>query len=99
VHGADRDNTRRAMFTASLGIARQLGMQTVAEGVEDLADWNFLRQQGCDLAQGYFVARPMPAGDLRAWWVDWQVRFQAFQDEMDADPLLQTLPSVKMKLS
>ena len=99
VHGADRDNTRRAMFTASLGIARQLGMQTVAEGVEDLADWNFLRQQGCDLAQGYFVARPMPAGDLRAWWVDWQARFQAFQDEMDVDPLLQTLPGVKMELS
>lgn len=99
VHGADKDNTRRVMFNASLGIAQQLGMRTVAEGVEDRADWNFLRQQGCELAQGYFVARPMPAGDLRAWCVDWQARFQTFQAEMDVDPLLQTLPSIKMELS
>lgn len=74
VHGAGQDKTRRAIFSASLGIARQLGMKTVAEGVEDRADWNFLRQQGCDLAQGYFIARPMPAGDLRAWLADWEAR-------------------------
>ncbi|OYY95777.1 MAG: hypothetical protein B7Y41_00320 [Hydrogenophilales bacterium 28-61-23] len=74
VHGADRDKTRCAIFSASLGMARQLGMKTVAEGVEDRADWNFLRQQGCDLAQGYFIARPMPAGDLSAWLADWRAR-------------------------
>jgi EAL domain-containing protein (putative c-di-GMP-specific phosphodiesterase class I)/FixJ family two-component response regulator len=74
VHGAEQDNTRRAILAASLGIARQLGMKTVAEGVEDIADWNFLRQQGCDLAQGYFIARPMPAGEVDAWRVDWAAR-------------------------
>ena len=74
VHGAGQDKTRRAIFTASLGMARQLGMRTVAEGVEDRADWDFLRQQGCDLAQGYFIARPMPADKLPAWLADWEAR-------------------------
>jgi PAS domain S-box-containing protein len=74
VHGASQDKTRRAIFTASLGMARQLGMKTVAEGVEDRTDWDFLRQQGCDLAQGYFIARPMPGDQLPAWLADWETR-------------------------
>lgn len=98
VHGAEKDNTRRVMFTASLGIARQLNMKTVAEGVEDRADWDFLRLQGCDLAQGYFVARPMLAGDLNAWLAVWEARFQAFQNEAGGGPFLQTFSNVKMEL-
>ncbi len=74
VHGAATDNTRNAIFTASLGMARQLGITTVAEGVEDQADWDFLRQKGCDLAQGYFIAKAMPAADLRAWASHWKAR-------------------------
>jgi EAL domain-containing protein (putative c-di-GMP-specific phosphodiesterase class I)/FixJ family two-component response regulator len=74
VHGAWANDTQRAMFDASLGLARQLGMGTVAEGVEDQADWNFLRQQGCDVAQGYFIARPMPAENFAAWMLDWEKR-------------------------
>ena len=74
VHGAWADETLRAIYDASLGLARQLGMEVVAEGVEDRADWNFLRRTGCDLAQGYFIARPMPATDLQGWMQAWQVR-------------------------
>ncbi len=74
VHGACSNETQRAIFDASLGLAKQLKMESVAEGVEDLADWNFLRQRGCDLAQGYFIAKPMPAADLPAWLADWEVR-------------------------
>ena len=55
-------------------MARQLGMKTVAEGVEDRDDWDFLRAAGCDLAQGYFIARPMPAADLPGWMADWESR-------------------------
>lgn len=71
VHGAHHDETRRAIFGASLNLARQLRMKTVAEGVEDQADWDFLRKQGCDMAQGYFIARPMPALDLPDWMAKW----------------------------
>lgn len=71
VHGAARDETRRAILSGSLHLARQLGMEVVAEGVEDQADWDFLRLFGCDLAQGYFIARPMPAADLPGWIESW----------------------------
>lgn len=67
VHGACRDRTRAAMLAASLGIARQLGICSVGEGVEDRDDWEFLRAQGCDLAQGYFIARPMKGEQLLGW--------------------------------
>jgi EAL domain-containing protein (putative c-di-GMP-specific phosphodiesterase class I)/FixJ family two-component response regulator len=74
VHGAWDNDTQRAIFSASLGLARQLGMEAVAEGVEDQKDWDFLRQQRCDLAQGYFIAKPMPAADLPSWLSDWKAR-------------------------
>jgi EAL domain-containing protein (putative c-di-GMP-specific phosphodiesterase class I) len=74
VHGAWANDTQRAMFDASLGLAKQLGMETVAEGVEDQADWDFLRQQGCDVAQGYFIARPMPAEQFIPWMLEWEER-------------------------
>ena len=74
VHGAWGNDTQRAMFDASVGLAQQLAMETVAEGVEDRADWNFLRQHHCDVAQGYFIARPMPAEDFPGWLADWEQR-------------------------
>lgn len=98
VHGADRDNTRRAMFTASLGIARQLNMQTVAEGVEDRADWNFLRQEGCDQAQGYYIAHPMLAEELSLWLVAWKERFKELQAEVEVDSMMQTPSSGRVVL-
>ena len=76
VHGAWDNGTVRAMFDASLGLAKQLDMEIVAEGVEDRDDWDFLRKTGCDIAQGYFIARPMPAADLPEWIKRWQKRVQ-----------------------
>ncbi|MDX9766086.1 MAG: EAL domain-containing protein, partial [Ectothiorhodospiraceae bacterium] len=74
VHGAWRDASLQAIFEASLGVARQLGMKTVAEGVEDRDDWDFLRARGCDLAQGFFIGRPMPAAELPEWMAQWEAR-------------------------
>lgn len=71
VHGADRDPASRAIVEASLGMARQLGLRSVAEGVEDRADWEQMRELGCDVAQGYFIARPMPADVFDRWHADW----------------------------
>ncbi|MBK1641102.1 hypothetical protein CKO12_04275 [Chromatium okenii] len=79
VHNANQDNTKHAIFSASLGIARQLEMKAVAEGVEDRADWEFLRQQDCDLAQGYFVAKAMPAAELPCWLLEWTGRYAALR--------------------
>jgi EAL domain-containing protein (putative c-di-GMP-specific phosphodiesterase class I)/DNA-binding NarL/FixJ family response regulator len=74
VHGAWRDAQLAAIFDASLDIARKLGMRSVAEGVEDIEDWNFLRTHGCDIAQGYFIARPMPMAALADWLPEWELR-------------------------
>ena len=76
VHGAGLDLTARAMFDASLGLGKQLGLEVVAEGVEDRDDWELVRTAGCDLAQGYFIARPMPAAELPAWIESWKRRRQ-----------------------
>lgn len=47
-----------------ISIAHHLGMKVVAEGVESRAQWEFLRQKGCDFAQGYYMGRPMPLSDF-----------------------------------
>ncbi|MCE7914796.1 MAG: EAL domain-containing protein [Nitrosomonas sp. PRO4] len=74
VHRAWTDDTLRAIYDASLSMAKQLNMETVAEGVEDQNDWELLRQTGCDLAQGNFVSKPMQAADFPAWLETWQNR-------------------------
>jgi diguanylate cyclase (GGDEF)-like protein/PAS domain S-box-containing protein len=51
--------------TADLG--HNLGLTVVAEGVEDKPTWDMLAQFGCDAAQGYYMARPMPGAELSAW--------------------------------
>ena len=54
--------------------AEQLNLQVVGEGIEDREDLDFLCQLGCDVGQGYFIARPMPATDVAAWVGEWQAR-------------------------
>ncbi len=75
VHRAPTDATARAIFDASLSLAQKLGMNSVAEGVEDREDWDQLRRTGSDAAQGYFIGHPMEAAALPAWAVDWGQRF------------------------
>jgi EAL domain-containing protein (putative c-di-GMP-specific phosphodiesterase class I)/CheY-like chemotaxis protein len=77
VHRAWADETVRAIFDTSVLLAKQLGMQIVAEGVEDRADWDFVRRSGGGIAQGYFIGKPMPAGDILDWLEDWEERAQA----------------------
>jgi EAL domain-containing protein (putative c-di-GMP-specific phosphodiesterase class I)/FixJ family two-component response regulator len=74
VNGAGRDPAVRAIVEGTLAMARQLGMKSVAEGVEDRADWDFIRALGCDVAQGYFIARPMPGDGLPDWATAWEKR-------------------------
>ena len=74
VHGAWRDASLGSILDASLRMARKLGMKTVAEGIEDRADWDHLRAAGCDVAQGWFIARAMPAERLPGWLKSWEPR-------------------------
>lgn len=74
VHGAGRSASLGAMLEANLNMARRLGLATVAEGVEDRDDWDFLAANGCDLAQGWFVGRAMPPEALPDWAAAWELR-------------------------
>jgi EAL domain-containing protein (putative c-di-GMP-specific phosphodiesterase class I)/ActR/RegA family two-component response regulator len=76
VQAARHNQITRPMLEGSLGIARKLGMRSVAEGVETEDDWHLLRELGCDLAQGWFIGRPMLADRLPGWIAQWQSRCQ-----------------------
>jgi EAL domain-containing protein (putative c-di-GMP-specific phosphodiesterase class I)/CheY-like chemotaxis protein len=66
-HGASGNATLRAICSASLRMAHELKMQVVAEGIEKIEDWALLQDLGCDAAQGYLIARPMPAEEIAVW--------------------------------
>ena len=57
-----------------IGLARSFGRTVIAEGVETLAHGQRLMELGCDLAQGYGIARPMSAEQFPAWMTRWQTQ-------------------------
>ena len=61
-----------AILEGVLGLATAFRRQTIAEGVETAAHGELLLQLGCDLAQGYGIARPMPPADLPGWIDRWE---------------------------
>ncbi|HEV2441676.1 MAG TPA: EAL domain-containing protein, partial [Steroidobacteraceae bacterium] len=67
VHGAHERDSLQVILRSALEMASQLGIETVAEGVESLQDWRLLRQYGCKLAQGWLLAKAMPGGELEGW--------------------------------
>jgi len=64
----DADPRAAAIVESTIALSHSLGLAMVAEGVETLDALNRLRRYGCDLAQGYLVARPLPQDGLRAWF-------------------------------
>jgi EAL domain-containing protein (putative c-di-GMP-specific phosphodiesterase class I) len=59
--GGDRED--EALVRTIVRLGRTLGMTTVAEGIEEPAQLAKLCDLGCDLAQGYFLSRPLPAAE------------------------------------
>jgi diguanylate cyclase (GGDEF)-like protein len=50
-----------------IDLGHNLGLEVVAEGVSDGEIWDLLRGMGCDVAQGFYVSHPLPAGELTTW--------------------------------
>jgi diguanylate cyclase (GGDEF)-like protein len=67
VTGMADDPSDAAIVRSSLELARNLNLKVVAEGVETEEVWRQLADLGCESAQGYFLSRPLPAGDFLAW--------------------------------
>lgn len=74
VHGAHAREQLHVLIRGCIDIARQLGLKTVAEGVEDLQDLQHLKACGCDQAQGWLIAQPMPGAALLNWLAEWPGR-------------------------
>jgi EAL domain-containing protein (putative c-di-GMP-specific phosphodiesterase class I) len=62
----------QAILSGVLGLARAFGREVIAEGVETEAHGTLLLQLGCEVAQGYGIARPMPGADIPAWHAAWR---------------------------
>lgn len=72
VRGCLDDPEDLAIIEGVLGLATAFQRRVVAEGVETVEHGKMLLALGCELAQGYAIARPMPADELRAWVENWQ---------------------------
>jgi len=62
--GIPEDTNDCAIASAIIGIAKQLRHKVIAEGVENMAQFNFLKDAGCNELQGYLFSRPVPAADF-----------------------------------
>ncbi|WP_372927482.1 EAL domain-containing protein [Marinobacter sp.] len=71
VHNMQNDASDRAIVESVIFLAQRFSYPVLAEGVETMEQARGLKQMGCDYAQGYGFARPMPAGEVLAWVNHW----------------------------
>jgi len=86
VHRAAHTPALRTILEASLRLAQELGLRTVAEGVEERDDWDLLCASGCDMVQGFIVAKPMPGDAVEDWLAEWESRRNTLPTMPDYDP-------------
>ena len=67
-----RDAQDAKIVRSVVDLAHNLGLKVTAEGLEEAAAWGLLGELGCDIAQGYWIAKPMPAEQLPQWVAAWQ---------------------------
>jgi EAL domain-containing protein (putative c-di-GMP-specific phosphodiesterase class I)/FixJ family two-component response regulator len=73
VNGSSTSATKRSVVEASVALARNLQMTSVAEGVQHRPEWDLLQQLGCEEMQGYFTGRPMTEEGFMAWAAQWNL--------------------------
>ncbi|MEM7082387.1 MAG: EAL domain-containing response regulator [Pseudomonadota bacterium] len=67
----------RRILESSVELGHHLDMKVIAEGVETQEQWNAVKAARCDECQGFFIARPLPAGSTPAWLARWRNMQQA----------------------
>ena len=68
VRDIHESSENRAIIMAIISIAKSLGLQTIGEGVESEEQIAFLKEKGCDEAQGYYLGKPLPAGQFEEYF-------------------------------
>jgi diguanylate cyclase (GGDEF)-like protein len=69
VHALEQNRSSEAITQAIIALSHSMGLRVIAEGVETVAQFEFLRKHGCEEAQGYLISRPLEGPELRSWWV------------------------------
>ena len=65
----DNDDEARGIVKTCIMLGHELNMKVVAEGIENAEIYSQLKTLGCDIAQGYYIARPMPADKFDEWFL------------------------------
>ena len=73
--GVHADEDLQLITTTLIDLAKKLGVDVLAEGIENYADWRFLGQTWCDQLQGYGISKPMPLHELEEWIAEWQSEY------------------------
>jgi diguanylate cyclase (GGDEF)-like protein len=68
VRAMGSDTRNAIVIRSTIELAHNLGLRTVAEGIEDAYTFERLRALGCELAQGFHMSKPLPASGLASWW-------------------------------
>ena len=82
VSQVEHGSVRWMVMQSTIALARNLGLETVAEGVETDSEWQLLKDAGCDACQGYFTAKPMSETVFMSWA---QQNPAAFPDRREAN--------------
>jgi diguanylate cyclase (GGDEF)-like protein len=79
---ADEDDA--VIVRSTVDLALNLGLRVVAEGVEDEESWRALERMGCEVAQGFYLSKPVPADQFGVWLAGWdeQVHERSAGDEL-----------------
>lgn len=73
----DQEEEARVIARAIIDLAHNLGLHVCAEGVETQESLAWLRDAGCDIAQGYYIGKPMPAAEIPSWREQWAGQCQS----------------------
>jgi diguanylate cyclase (GGDEF)-like protein len=68
VRGLEQNRNDEAITQAIIALSHSLGLRVIAEGVETIAQYEFLSRHGCEEAQGFLISHPLEEPELRKWW-------------------------------
>jgi EAL domain-containing protein (putative c-di-GMP-specific phosphodiesterase class I) len=87
VRGAQENERVRIVLDSTVEMARKLSLSVVAEGIETKENWHMLSAMHCDLAQGFFIGKPMPGNEISSWADNWAARAATLTAESTSHPV------------
>jgi diguanylate cyclase len=81
VTNMDVDASNATIVKATVDLGRNMGLRVVAEGVENEATWKMLESVGCEVAQGYWMSRPIPAADATKWILEREAATRGYEED------------------